>query len=211
MVLRRITWILLVCLVAALPASANLVANGSFENPVVSANARCDTWGANGWTASLAGSNPESTYIFNAASNGWVAAQGANVLTMFPSSGGPSVSQTLTTVVGQAYDFSFALLGASWYGQGTTVTVSWISNSVDLIGQWAQAAGTTTWETKHFLVTAGSTSDTIKLTYADYQTGFWGAANIDNVQVNAAVPEPGSLCAMLVGLAGVIGLKRRPR
>jgi choice-of-anchor C domain-containing protein len=196
-----------IALASAGAASAqNIVTNGSFETPVVAGS--FVTYGAGsssltGWTIGGGGIDHIRT--------NWQAADGAQSLDMSATSTG-SISQTLTTVIGQSYTLSFALAGNP---DGGIKTLAISFGGTPLTDQTFNTAGRSTsdmgWSVRSFFVTATSTSSV--LTFTSLTNTSAGPA-LDNVSVvaNTAAPEPGALALALPGFAALgVVLRRRPR
>jgi Carbohydrate binding domain len=111
-----------------------------------------------------------------------------------------TVSQTLTTIPGQTYDFSFWL--ASDGGLPNDFTAQW--DGADLVSLAATPA--TPYVLYSFIETASSTSTAINFIERN-DPGFWG---LDDVSV-VATPEPSNLVesCLLVGLMVVVYKRRR--
>ena len=163
---------------SVIPARANLITDPGFESCTTSGTA------APGWTAhflSDCGTNPNTGSWDND----------------FPDAGG-LLSQTITTVVGDTYDFSF------WLENNAITPSDFIaqfgSNQVLILTSPA-AFGYTLEE---FRVTASSTSSLILFSTA----GNGGAWSLDDVSVTEA-PEPASLVLLATGLLTIAWRFRR--
>ncbi len=199
---------------AALAPRTNLISNGSFETPIVSGFQLFTTgspfdanWAINGETTLVRGQF------------GTIASDGAQWLSLesFGSAAFPNndatISQTITTTPGVAYDltFDYTVLGSDsvntpWqldFNFGAGVQSLLIDNTAQLtIGAWQN-------HTVRFTATAATT--TISFAGIAKVDGFFGPA-IDNVgvfQVNAAVPEPASLSLTGIAVLALAGRRRR--
>lgn len=167
---------------AASAGAVNIVSNGSFE-----------TGDFSSWT--LVG-NPVNNFVDTGfASDGTFSAWLGEV------AGTGTLTQTLSTVVGQAYTFSFDFAGdgdspssfAAAFGSNTVLSV--LNPAFDL-----------NYNTYSYTVTATSALTDVQFTFQD--DVFF--VNLDNVQVSAqAVPEPASLVALGMGAVALIRGRRK--
>jgi choice-of-anchor C domain-containing protein len=190
-----------------LAAAISLTAFGAQANELVT----------NGSFESITGSNPVGTYRkVNAGETdivGWTvggtsvdiinSAYGAisgNSIDMLGSPGPGSLSQMLSTVVGQTYVLSFDLS----YNGGTYKDIG-----VSLAGG-AQTFFTGGSPFNHHTLQYTATSASTQLAFFSTGDANYSGAVLDNVSV-AAVPEPETYAMLLAGLGLMGGIARRRR
>jgi hypothetical protein len=179
-------------------ASANLLINGSFENPDVNTG----TWG---WftSANVPGWNGSNIEIWDNFS-GVSAYEGSQFaeLNAHPSNNQPfSIFQSFTTNSGQWYDLSFAYRARSSNSESFKLAI----DNMD----WLFADHTTAgWSVFSTSFQASGASSTISFTSVSPLTGTIGNF-LDDVKVTThQVAEPATLALLGLGLAG-LGFSRR--
>ncbi|HEX4833607.1 MAG TPA: choice-of-anchor C family protein, partial [Trebonia sp.] len=171
---------------AASAADANLIVNGSFEDPSVWQASAVNEYGAGstvmpGWA--IGGNSVDligQTY--------WAAADGAQSLDL--SGGAPgSVAQAIPTTPGATYTLTWEMAGNTNCGQAVkTMNVSWDGTlagapSFNDSGDSGPAMG---WAEQQLNVTAASASSTVEFADATLDGSQCGAA-LDNVSLTPAV------------------------
>lgn len=193
--------------VLAVASQANLISNGGFEAFNTSAadgggigpgyftynagNTSLNDWTIGGTSIDVVTVPPGIYPIF---------ADNAS-LDLLGTPGPGSISQAITTVVGQQYDVSF-------WAQATGAAINQTVN-LNAIGAATQSTSFTvslgTWTQYSWSFVADSTSTTISFASDPLNTGT-GNTFIDNVE---AVPEPMSMAVLGLGLAALA--RRRAR
>ncbi len=188
------------------PASANLIANGSFEDSSLDPGATWIPMGAGdtsitGWTTVGAGVDYMRTIL--------AASDGERSIDLNNITSGGGIAQTFATNAGWIYTVEFDL-SANMYGGPSPKVMS-----VAAAGQSAEfefdyiAAGSTAsdpaWERISWTFVASGSLST--LTFTGISGGVFGA-DIDNVVVTGAIPTPG---AVGLGFAGMLLTFRRRR
>lgn len=177
---------LLSCLTLLPSATANLVRNGSFEDPLLTnLAAGFDTylggqtiggWTVGGGSVDVVGDNPLSWVH-------WPAASGHQSLDLNGTERG-WIHQDFTTVPGEEYNLRFALcsnpLSAPW-----TVTMDFLWNGTVVDSLSVQRTGSVAapgWTYVDYTVTAPTAH--ARLTFESLVSGYTGGAVIDDVTVN---------------------------
>jgi hypothetical protein len=187
-------------------AQANIVVNGSFEDPVVTNPIGFDVYpqgstAITGWTVTAPnagqGVDVVNAVLFN--DTGW-AFQGVQSIDLAGSPGRGGVQQLLPTITGDQYVLTFALSSNS--GQPITGGVSAYWNGVLLETLTSPAFGT--WQQFTYNIAGGAGSNTL-LSFEGNVDGVFGTL-LDDVSV-VLVPSPSA--AAVVGLAGLVATRRR--
>lgn len=186
----------------ALAATPNLVANGSFEDNAV-ANGNWNNFSSvNGWTGVGAGIEVRNNIEGSAF-------DGLNYVEL-DTTKNSSMFQTIATLAGQSYNFSFAYSNRI----NTAVTTNGLDWTLDGGTTWTSLAALPAagnghnWTTFNTSFIAGSTSTMIG--FRATGTSDTLGSSLDKVSLTAAVPEPQTYALMLAGL-GALGFVARRR
>lgn len=179
-------------------ANANLIVNGNFETGTLAG------WTASGLTCSAVGSNYSSaTHCYGYDSDPGPHG-GAAALYLGTAAGGGVISQSFATTFGQSYLVDFYLAVGAYNGSTApnSFKVDVNGNTLfSLLNAPAQSFGHYTYS-----FAASSSTTTLKFTHGNLPSFFL----LDDVSVNA-VPEPGTLGLLGLGIAGLGFAKRRRR
>jgi hypothetical protein len=181
-------------------ASAALVTNGGFE-----------TGDFSGWTLS-ANSQSDQNFVTNAAPKSGVYAARLGQVDLgiiFPTHNEATLSQTIQTVVGQDYTWSFWLANSKCLGTTQTnqcgtgdISASFGDNTQTIV---PFGAPTNPFDYAFFSFTDTATSSTTNLSFTFlHNPGHW---RLDDVSV-AAVPLPGAAWLLASALLGLFGARR---
>ena len=195
----------------ATPASAQLVANGGFEAPVIT-NPCCNTVPPDtlpGWTVTTGNVN-----VVNGTFNGTttpganLAYEGNQYLDLVGQGGTGGISQALTLTPGDIYNLTFAYSNNGFSpNESTSASASFMIDG--LSGTLFHSTATSTnldWQifSGNFVATGADT-----LSFTNLTGGPNEGILLDAVSV-AAVPEPATWAMMLLGF-GAIGFAMRRR
>jgi hypothetical protein len=184
------------------PSHANLLTNGSFEDPSIGTWYVNEPSGIPGWTVTA-----NSVDVVAQGYNGPSAAyDGQQYLDLvgFGSTGGVQ-SQSFATVAGQSYLLTFAYANNPWSTSTASANVRVLDGTSNtlLFGEVTHSGSTTNklgWSLFSRSFIADGTSSTI---FFDETVGAnSGGVMIDAVGV-AAVPEPATWALMVLGFAGL--------
>jgi len=185
-------------------SAANLVVNGGFEAQTVQSGVGFDTFnsvsqGLTGWTIGLRNVDLVSSSF-------WTPAGGHNSLDL-NGTGKSSISQILSTVVGQVYTLSFDLAGNPFGGSAVkSLSVNFGPAGLYDFNITGHSGGNMGWT--HYTTQFAAVSTYTTLSFASLVPGNAGPA-LDNISVSA-VPEPETYAMLLAGL-GLMGTMARRR
>ncbi|QEH39106.1 Carbohydrate binding domain protein [Aquisphaera giovannonii] len=211
----------LVLAFAATPCEANLIVNGSFEDPAVPVgsftNYLAGSTAITGWTvvgidsSVTSGSFVQSGITFQAQDG----AQFIDLAGITSNSQLSGVTQDIATTAGDVYEVSF-YVGSATDGQfffASTVGLSIDGGARMSFTNPTAPSDRLDWE--RFAVQFTATGATTNLTFYNGSAANNYLGGLDNVSVelvSAAVPEPSSAALLALGAAGVAaGLARRAR
>lgn len=177
----------------------SIVSDGSFESPSASFSVYTGALG-DGWTVTLG-----DIQVLNAPlGEGAVPQSGNQMVYLDFGNGLNTISQTLTTVVGQSYDISYWVadndpnsLSASFGGQDLFSGVS-PTNGIGSASDYV-----------NYTFSATATSTSTVLSFSGQWFGGYGTL-LDDVSVtSAAAPEPATLGFTALGCLALIALRRK--
>ena len=187
---------------AAQASSVNIVQNGSFEQPVIADGSYIFTDYLPGWIVQ----GDKKVEVRNNVAG--AAYDGKNYVELDSDKGNMSIWQTLTTVIGQAYQITFAYSPREGKPASTNpIAVTW--NDVALPGSPFTGAGASSgnaWVVYTFNIVADSVSSVLKFTAGGTSDTYGGG--IDAVSVSA-VPLPGAALLFGSALLGAGALRKR--
>jgi len=207
------------CCLAALPAAGqNLVINGSFENPaIIPLGNDANLESLIGWTTSYAGGvNLGGNAVYSGPPLIGFNALDGNQFVLFNGGGTPaiaSLSQTISTTVGEIYELSF-YVGHIGSGGGNMAVEAELADSLGNI--FSTITGTATllgeqWNSTPTTLSFTAPTSNVTLHLVDASTGDISASDVvlDEVSITpTSVPEP---CTAFFGIAlcGLSVLRRR--
>lgn len=197
------------------PANANLLTNGSFENPVVTGNG--GTWqlynnGSGydipGWDGQGQDIELQTSSLFGPAAEG---NQYMELDSNTETGGDPWVVQWLSTTIGQKYEFKFAYSPRKGiadntleFGAGEYIP-SLLFGSLNTSGVGQSG---TSWTYYTYFFTANTLTTGVAFRNGGSNDSY--GAFVDDVSVNP-VPEPAAMLLFGTGIAGLAGIARRKR
>lgn len=193
-----------VLLLPAGSSKADLVLNGSFEQPSIGAATFSLFSSIPGWTPTAGQLELQSNGLYGPGS---VAFNGVQWHEMDRASGATGIFQDLTTEVGQTYLLSFAYAPRPFTAAADNVfEVLWGGSTVVTLGPLTPPGGDVIdWQVASFVVTASAT--TTRLQFNDIGDVVSVGALLDNVSV---VPEPSTWAIASLGVVA-LALTRRFR
>lgn len=180
--------------------AGNLVQNCSFETPTLNPGAAYPNAPLDNWTSS------NGTYERWTGAYGGFASRDGNSHVELNVNVPTTLSQYLTTSIGQRYDLFFSAA----HRAGGPAQFSQIDVYVDnvFVTSTGQLSGSQQWVDFSADFVAMSTNALIE--FRGQGAGSYGN-HLDNVAVAAAVPEPSTAALLLIGGALVAGARRRTR
>jgi hypothetical protein len=196
-------------------AHANLIINGSFESPTVAAGGaslysggqsfNTGSTGITGWT--VTGPSNGDVYIFpntmlislpSATMNVQNGNQALDLTGDATGGVAMGVQQLFSTTPGQAYTLSFYV--GEFVNQGASVQVYLNGSLFQTATNNSPTIGTTTlWE--QFVYNFTATSSSTSLQFVNNSAANVSVNGLDNVDVEAATPEPASILTLTSGFA----------
>jgi hypothetical protein len=172
-------------------ASANLITNGSFEDPALSNGSWTIFANIPGWTGTNAGIEVRNNVA-------GIAEDGNNFVEL-DSNSNSGMYQTVTTVASSTYTLSYYYAPRQNVAfESNYIELYFDGKLIDSISGYSTSDNA--WSLRSFTVT-GTGNDTIKFMAAGTDDSYGGS--IDNVSMNAAVPEPTSLLLFGTGIFGI--------
>ncbi len=197
--MKKILLASFLCVFSWQAQAANIVVNGSFENPDI----KPGTWtvlpSLAGWTTGGAGIEIRD----NVAGKAYEGHQFAE-LDSHGENSNSSISQTLSTAVGQMYALSFAYSPRIWQLESTNgISVFW--NGVLLDSVSGAGSKVHDWTIYSFMVEAIG-NDVLKFAAIGKEDTLGGS--LDAIKVKA-VPIPAAALLFAPALLGFMGLRRK--
>lgn len=199
---------------SAAPAHANLITNGSFENPSVPAgsytNYTTGSLGITGWTvvgpeaSVVSGTFAQYGITFQAQDgNQWLDLTGLGT-----NNNNDGVSQNVATTIGQTYQLSFYVGSATDNNLFFAATVDLSINGGARQSFTNSTAPTNMLDWKLFTVQFTATTSTTNITFFNgNNSSANNVSGLDNVTLDAVVapaPEPASIMLFSIGAAAVV-------
>jgi hypothetical protein len=197
------TAIALASLLAAGSAPAaviNLVQNGSFEVNGVANGVAANLWSMNGWTVGANGVEVRNNIA-------GVASDGSNYVELdtFANSW---ISQAINTSAAAQYTVSFDYSPREFTSAATNgIEVLWNGHALATYSG-NNGSGANQWQRYSLSVMGAGSSSNLEFRAVGASDGLGGS--LDHVSVTSAVPEPGTMASILLGL-GVLGFSLRRR
>ena len=179
----------------AVPASADIVINGGFEDPGLQSHSYSYLHSIPGWTLA---SGPAIEVQNHVAGSPFAGRQFVEL----DSSANSSMYQDLSTVVGRTYELSFAYSARPGVAANSTgIDVSWAGSSVASLALSGIGFHDTSWHVYTYDIKADSTTTRLQFSATGISDSYGGY--LDAVKVSA-VPEPSVMA--LSSIAGLTAL-----
>jgi Protein of unknown function (DUF642) len=204
------------CALAALPATANLITNGSFEAPLVAlgsfTNYLAGSTAITGWTvvgidaAVVNGAFTQSGITFQAhAGQQWLDLAGVNSNSMLS-----GVTQTIATLAGTPYQLDFFVGSSEGGGFFFPTTIDLSIGGGPRVSYTNGVAPSNALDWKKFSTVFVAAASSTSITFYNGGTPDNFNSALDTVSVSA-VPEPAQAAVLLLGLAAIACVRRQCR
>jgi len=171
---------LMLCLAIAQTANADLIINGSFEQPSVAQYVSGESCGNSipGWTAILKGFERFNPEIYNTG----LAQNGSYIIDLNTDYGiGGGIEQTIITEVGKVYTLSFYIGSVTGKGRNGTANIVLCVGDTSLTYTMTNATGIVAWQPYYYTFTATSTAT--KIAFKNFDAPNTTFSFLDNVSV----------------------------
>jgi hypothetical protein len=186
-------------------AGANLIENGSFENPPLMGNYEYVPGGSSaitGWQTALSGVERYEPAALAPFGISGITVDGQLMLdlnTDFAVGGG--IDQTISTVSGQAYTLTFYEGTVAGFGRNGTANIVASAGSATNTFTVTNLSSTIAW-TQYSLPFTASSSTTF-VSFRNFDAPSQTFAMLDDISV-VAIPEPAALFLALIGVGGYL-------
>lgn len=177
-------------------ASVNLLNNGSFEADIQAAGTWSISQNLTGWTGGQYGIELRNN-VAGTASDGFKFVE-------LDTTKNSSISQTINTILGQAYTFSFDYTNRP----GTSVGTNGLDWSFDSYIGSAPSVSDYVWHT--FTTSIVGTGSPMTLTFKATGPSDSYGSSLDNVKFSA-VPVPAAVWLFASGIVGLLGFGKRKK
>ena len=194
---------------ATATVKADLIANGSFEDPEIPANSKTTGGTPTSWKCAGSWCWNSSGIANGNASSGWPGSKDGNQYVWIGYS--THLYQTFTVPAGGGGQYSLTWYDNNWDAGWSYYTASILDNANNVVATTGTIGvpSDSTWRPRQILSVTLSSGSRYTLLFADQIEWLTGLDNVSLSPSPSSVPIPPTLLLLGSGLIGLVGIRRR--